>query len=520
MTSLYNFKASLEKILKAILIKIHNGDDLTVSKELAWYDNLIVRIFDLQEKNYQKFVSLVDPALRFQVSAHSHFGAVELEALKKSYAEAIAADAKKKPDKRLYSLDRIQSQFDIIDALITFSLKVWDEGVKSENFDAAWRGAYSIGNLYGQIAFGHDKLLRFDYARYTSFFNQKLRYKIAWLLTNEKYRDYNRGLIEFLIVTMQIDHFKNSMFTIDKFEEWPHHFFLFFKECIDSGKLIFLELLVRDVVHKNIVPDEGNLNDRIVGILASSPRSPDRELIIESFQSFSAKYRNVFTLTRYREIQHELIGHRQIIARYIGADTSLRQAELYFGFLEAYIFRKLKARLLQISLAKIFIYAIHRGNYEAVDFALDYLHAPDPNERLGGNDLMPHELIEIFSMIALPVITENDMAEYPERKGIGRSVNMFFMSVLQRWIIRNYRNQITSWQNIVSRSIDRYSYILDGDSSEIQGLATDLEAIKTLSNFHIENRQWPFSKVNFLVDDAFKEFVDYMIVELKRKAFE
>src|SRR4051794_18093658 len=70
-------RSSLEKILKTIIIKIENGDQISVANELKWFDDLVFDIYNLKKTNSVLFQEIIDPLNRHRIIKHNDLSKID-----------------------------------------------------------------------------------------------------------------------------------------------------------------------------------------------------------------------------------------------------------------------------------------------------------------------------------------------------------------------------------------------------------------------------------------------------------
>ena len=152
--NLYELKSSLEKILKALIIKLENGDELTVVSELIWFDDLLARILNLIKQDHNKFKSLIDPSDKFKYVEPIDIATINWKDVK--IIERTSQGWFEQEDHRTYRLTILESQYDLLDTFLFFAIKIWEASIAKENYELEKRALYIIGNLYSQISLGAD----------------------------------------------------------------------------------------------------------------------------------------------------------------------------------------------------------------------------------------------------------------------------------------------------------------------------------------------------------------------------
>ena len=516
-SNLFVVKNSLEKILKALLIKMRSGDDITVPRELIWYDELIYKIYKLKETHYEKFVSLVDPDSQFKKIQAVNIGEIDWSKVKVVEGATTTAKTGEITDERLYRLSLLQSHFNLLDTFFLFSSKVWEEGVNIENFDAAWRGTYSIGNLYSNIAFGTDTANRFDFVAYYDFFLQKLRSRVNLLLTKGVYNARNNGYIKFLMITVNVDHFIKDPFPSDRYALWRKNVFLNLKMCIDRGHSKFVREMIRDLSGKNVTPGfQMSSIFELRDFVEQRVSNAEAQEVYSQLQWLNNKgFEYLFTFGEFNLYMEKLESLKPLVLQRLNSTEDQLELTRYFSNLEHYIDRKFKSRIVQRTLYDIFTYAIFKKRVSAIDFAFSYHQPGDADASWGGNDLTFLNLVEILILISNTRQTQSDLMFYwPDRHGTPTYIKTLHIAFLKRWFRWALRQrQHASWQRQVTASVRRYYELDPEDEQERDGIVGDCGSIRSVALALIKVKEWPFKKgANF---DEFTEFLDFLIEQLR-----
>ena len=165
-----SIRTSLEKILKAILVKIESGDELSVSEELIWFDNLIDRFFLIHKSNPNLFYEIFDPKNYYRIKDNLD--------PKNLYLREGNITAKK-----AYLTSSLDAEYGLLDTLYSFSKKIWDLAIKLDRNEVSIRARKSYGKFYYLISTLSDT--KFKYTEFYKFFFDKLFLRLIFLLSKD-----------------------------------------------------------------------------------------------------------------------------------------------------------------------------------------------------------------------------------------------------------------------------------------------------------------------------------------------
>jgi hypothetical protein len=512
-------RASLEKILKAIIIKIENGDQITAANELKWFDDLLLDIYSLKEKDFKLFKELVDPLNRHIIVEHTDLSKIDWS--KVVYKESKGPRPSKQERRRSYTINLWQEEYDLLDSFLSFSIKVWEAAARAEHFGVAKRAVYAIGNIYGYVAFGTNTTDKFNYISYYNFVNQMLTYRLDSLLSARGYNEENNSLIRFMMFQFHLDHFRDDRFGIEKFDNFSKGLFGNLKVAIDRSQTDFINAFVRALSGFILKP----VFDNPYADLHSAIRDRFDELKIEQNDILRKipqlglwKPYYLFSTHQYVSLSERVDAlQKELITLVKNEDISSFIKEKILQ-IKSYVLAHHKYRIIQGALVKALIYSIFRKQYEVVDFALQFEEPVDADAMWGNKDILPNDLRDIMLFIYEESEIQHELMFYfPDRHGSPRYINIFCIGLLYRY--SNYEREenhvVSQVQSFLVTNVDDWREIHD----TMKRAFVELQA---RSKRLYEQQDWPFVKKNEMRYDRLMNLFGLILksIESHKTAFE
>lgn len=501
MDKLYSIRSSIEKILKAIIIKLENGDELTVSKELIWFDDLVERIFNLLDTKPGLFQEIVDPTKRFVYVEPIDFAKID-------WSKVKLKEGNRNPNKS-YPMSVIESQYDILDSVFSFGIRVWEAGIKHDRFEVSRRALYSMGNLHGIISMRTDENKSFNYVTYYNFYCQKLSAKIHSLLSKKNYSEDNGGLISYFLYLFHLDHFNTDNFPREKTEIFATSLFLNLKLCIDTDHVSYISDFVRSASHRNLLPLWPNEQSKLSTLSYKRIKKPFlEERIAKKINDLTFnRVREIFTQKEYAELSDQLkLLNKEIIDSFdshSSEDTDL--VSNYFKAIDDYAYKRYKYKLVQKALNHILIYCIFKKQYSVIDFAFNF-HRPDDTDATWGNDdIIFDDLFEILKLISLRWEIQSDLTFiWPDHHGSPIYIDTYFIALIDRWIKYHHHEE----KNLIY--VQTYHLIVsqrDKGRDNVISWIRELEDILNIASRLQELKYWPFQNGDIDRFDRFQSTI-------------
>lgn len=512
-------RASLEKILKAIIIKIENGDQITAANELKWFDDLLMDIYSLKEENVKLFKELIDPLNRHVIIEHAGLSKIDWSNV--LYKESKGPRSSKQGSRRSYTTNLWQEEYDLLDSFLSFSIKVWEAAAKAEQFGVAKRALYAIGNIYGYAAFGINTPDKFNYISYYNFINQSLTYRLDALLSAKRYTEENNSVIRFMIFQFHLDRFRDERFGIEKFDNFSKGIFGNLKVAIDRNQLDFINAFVRALSGFVLKP----VFDNPYADLHSTIRDRFDELNIEKNDLLRKipqlglwKPYYLFSTHQYISLSERIDSLQQELIDFVNSEDISSSIKEKIVQIKSYVLAHHKYRLIQGALVKALIYSIFRKQYEVVDFALQFEEPADADAMWGNKDILPNDLRDIMLFVYEESQIQHELMFYfPDRHGSPRYINIFCIGLLYRY--SNYEREenhvVSQVQSFLVTNVDDWREIHD----TMKRAFVDL---KGRSKRLYEQQDWPFVKKNEARYERLMDLFDLILkaIERHKTAFE
>ncbi len=511
-------RTSLERIQKALMSKLKNGDEQVVTKELKWVDEKINSLFNLKDKNFAKFKSLIDPKDSYTLIEPIDFSKInwsEVKVVRGNQSSDAANESSK--DVRLYNLEYFGSiEYDLLDSFLSFCIRIWSVAAQAESFETSRTALFMIGNLYSNISLRSDE--RIDFRKLYASFVKKLTFQTQQLLVKKYYTPDNNALIRYLSFQFHISHFLKEEFNIQNASELRSGIFLSLKAAIDNEQIHIVKNFVRDLNGGNIVPAYINAYSDLYSIVDRRFRElniDDKELLkkIPEYGHWRPYY--VLTSEEYDNIISGLSDlSKELLAR-ITDDESTNAITSHIEELQSYALRRYKYRLIQRTLATVLIYAIFKKEYELVDFAFEFNQPSDSNAIWSNKDTLPVELPEIISFIGLKYAIDNDLVfNFPDHHGASRYIDLFYLKALLNWHFKRRADNKQEFDTILSSFTDRYE--IKTNPGVLDGLIHLLEDLKARVEPLFNNSLYPLEKIDKDKKDQLTKLIEDIITGLKK----
>jgi hypothetical protein len=498
---LYSIRSSLEKILKALIIKLENGDELSVSEELIWFDDLVERIYNLLETEPLLFQEIVDPNKRFKYVEPIDFAKID-------WSKVKLKEGSRNPNKS-YPMSVIESQYDILDSIFSFGIHVWEAGIKYDRFEVSKRALYALGNLHGIISIRIDKNRNFNYITYYNYYCQKLTGIIGSLLSKKNYSEDNGGLISYLLYLFHLDHFNDDRFPRDKTEIFYTALFQNLKLCIDSQHVNFINDFVRSASHRNLLPLWPHDQSKLDLLAYNKIKDPVVEARISkriNDLTFNT-VREIFTQKEYAELSDQLnLLKKDIIDSFdspSSEDSDL--VSVYLKAIDDYAYKRYKYKLVQKALNHTLIYCIFKKQYSVIDFAFNF-HRPDDTDATWGNDdIIFDDLFEILKLISFRWDIQSDLTfVWPDHHGTPIYIDTYFIALIDRWIKYHHHDG----KNLIY--VQTYHLIVSQRAKGRDSVISWIRELKDIFNIARrlqELKYWPFQNGDIDRFDRFQSTI-------------
>lgn len=510
MDKLTSIRSSIEKILKALIVKLENGDEISVSRELIWYDNLIEKIYDLKKKNAALFLELVDPDRKFKHLDPFDYSMIDFTKVKLKEGS--------KRSKKSYSMTVIEAEYDLLDTLFSFGFRLWEAGIRHDRFEVSKRALYTLGNLYGIVANSADPKKQFNYALYFNYFCNKLNARLASILSKESSIKENFSLISHLVTHFHLDHLSSESLPKDKIEVLASSIFTSLKLCVDYDQEKFIDNFVRSASHRNLLPLWPSEISQLDRFISDKLGKEDFESVLSktvndvSFEQTRA----VFTQKEYIEVSDNLRSLRNQIEKIVGP-LSIEDVDLLnrcISTIDDHVFKRYKYKLTQRVLSNALIYCIFKEKFDTINFAFQF-HSPSDSDAVWSNDdIIFHDLFDILRLISLRWEIQNDLIYYwPDHHGSPLYIDIYFIGLLNRWAKNNYHNR----QNHLAIATQRIIIFERRHGRDnLISWTREIEDLKVIAQRRYMTKKWPFNEpsqdeyqklleiLNFIIDEFFQ----------------
>lgn len=509
-------RTSLERIQKALVSKLKNGDEQFVTNELKWVDEKINALFNLKDKDFAKFKILIDPKDRYKFVEPIDFSNIDWSQVKvvRGNLSADAADESIK-DVRLYNLDYFEPiEYDLLDSFLSFCIRIWSVAAQADSFETSRRALFIIGNLYSNISLRTDA--RLDFGKLYGSFIKKLTFQCQQLLLKKYYTPDNNALIRYLSFQFHISHFLKENFNILNAGELRGGIFESLKAAIDNEQVHIVKNFVRDL-NGSIVPSPTNAYSDLYSLVDRRFHEltiTNNELLkkIPEYGHWRPYY--VFTSEEYDNVILGLDDLIVSLTQLIPDQESINVIVGHIGDLKKYVLKRYKYRLIQKTLITVLTYAIFKKEYELVDFAFEYNQPPDSAATWSNKDTVPVELPEIISTIALKYSIDNDLVfNMPDHHGALGYIDLFFLKALLNWRVKKRDNYTQELSTLLNSYADRYE--MKSNPGALEGIINTLKDLKARVTPLFNRSRYPFEKVDVAVKDQLIKLIDDIIDGLK-----
>lgn len=506
-------RVSLEKILKAIVIKVENGDQISAANELKWFDDLLFSIYDLKTKNFELFKELIDPSNRHVVIERPELSKIDWS--KVVYKESTAPRTSTQEARRSYNINVWQEEHDLLDSFISFSIKVWEASANAEQFGVARRALYAIGNIYGYVAFGNNTADKFNFISYYNFLNQVIIYRLDSLLSAKRYTEHNNSLIRFMMFQFHLDHFKDERFGNNKFENFSTGILGSLKVGIDRGQPDFIKAFVRALAGMILRPAYDNPYAELQNVVKhrfETLNIEQNDLLRKIAQLGFWKPYYLLTSHQYHtliekldKLEKDLIGltNKEDISSFIKEKITQ---------IKSHALARHKYRLIQGALVKVLVYSIFKKQYDLVDFALEFEEPADADAFWGNRDILPNDLRDIMLLMYQRSHIQHElMPSFPDRHGSPRYIDIFCIALLYRY--SKYKLE----EHIVSQPVGGFLTANIDDWPEIHNTMTiAFQELQSIAKVLYQREEWPLTKRNDAHFDYLMKLLDEILRSIKR----
>lgn len=488
MDKLYTIRSSLEKILKAIIVKLENGDELSVSQELIWYDNLTESIYDLQARNTSLFIQLIDPNGVFRYRDPIDLSKIDFSKVKLKEGS--------KRSKKSYAITVIDAENDLLDTFFSFAIKLWEAGVRNDRFEVSKRALYTLGNLYGIIANGIDKSKQFNYVSYFDYFCKKLNSRLASLLSRESTLKENFSLASYFVTHFHLDHLSSDLLPSEKTEVLSSAIFTSLKLCVDYDQERLIDNFVRSASHRNLLPMWPNEISQLDIFVYEKIRNEEieKELSKKINNITFNQVRSVFTQKEYAEVSDSLHALQDEIRNSIEplSPEDISLINRCISVIDEHAFRRYKYKLVQKALNHALIYCIFKGKFHTVNFAFQF-HSPiDTDATWGNDDIIFDDLFEILKLISFRWEIQSELVfHWPDHHGSPLYIDIYFIGLLDRWVKNNYHNRMNLLAGGTQRIIE--PELMKGKDTLVSWIR-EIGELKAIAQRRYERKNWPFDE--------------------------
>ena len=511
-------RTSLERILKGLIFKLKCGDELSVSNELTWLDDKINELFRLKDRDFTRFKLLIDPKSQFVFVEPIDFSKIDFSTvriIRETSSKDTAEDFNK--DVRQYKLDFLGDiEYDILDSLISFLIKIWITSTDLRSFETANRALFVLGNLYSHVALREDP--RIDFIKLYQSFSIKLVFQINELQSSRVYSQEYNSLIRYLSFHFHVSHFLNDDFPESKFEHLRKAIFNSLKSCVDSHHSDVVQGFIRSLTSDgNLAPPLYNNYSEFHSFVEdkfSELHIINDELLkkIPELGFYRPYY--AFTQEDFNNLVSGLNDLKIKLFELIDDQESQKVIEDHIGKLKLYVLKSYKYRLIQRSLISVLIYALFKEEYELVDFAFDYNQPSDAAATWGNRDIVPVNLNEILSLISLKFTIDNElMFNMPDHHGALGYIDQFYLKALKHWLDRQ-RSDYTKELPLQLRSFtDRVEF--RKNPGVLEGIISTMKDLLQKAEFYYSRYNYPFQKEDSKKEKTLTELFGIIIENLK-----